>query len=538
MPHVITQSCCKDGSCVPVCPVDCIRPARDEAFTDTAMLFIDPETCIDCGACLSECPVDAIYYDEDLPPSSAQFATMNADYFRAHPLRSDFSSELPPHPGVDRGALRIAVVGAGPAACYAANLLLESDGVEVSVFERLPTPYGLIRAGVAPDHQDTKSITRVFEQAFLSDRATWHLNVDVGRDLTHDELLANHHAVIYAVGAADSRRLEIPGEELRGCVAAADFVAWYNGHPDHVGHGFDLTGRRVVIVGNGNVSLDIARMLLLDAGSLAVTDAAEHAVVALQKGAAEEVVILARRGPRHAAFSVAEFLALGNLPGVDVVIDSSDLHDEPGDDVETRWKLRVAREFATRPQTPGNKRITFKFRAAPLRLLGDEEVEAIEIDTPTGIQIIETPMVLRSIGYRGQAVADLPFDDDSAIVPNDRGRVFGGDGLPICGIYVAGWIKRGARGVIGTNRACAAETVEQVWSDYDAGRLARDIQSPDTVRRLLAERGITPLDWAGWRRIDAAELDNGVTARRPRQKFTSRAELMAAASQTRPHQTP
>lgn len=453
------------------------------------MLFIDPDVCIDCGACLDECPVDAIYYDENLPESSARFAEMNADYFKAHPLHSDFTSEVGAHPGVEPGALRIAIVGAGPAASYAAAGLLRSDGVEVGMFERLPTPYGLIRAGVAPDHQDTKSVTRVFEEAFSTDRLDCYLNVEVGTDLTHDELLVHHHAVIYAVGASTSRLLGIPGENLEGCAAAADFVGWYNGHPDHVNHVFPLDGPRVVIVGNGNVSLDVARMLLLDHDSLTATDTADHALSALGNGAVEEVVILARRGPRHAAFSVSEFLALGALPGVDVIIESDDLSERPDDDVETRWKLNIAREFAKRPRSPGNKRITFRFHADPVRLLGTESVAAIEIATPRGAQTIETTLVLRSIGYRGQPIAGLPFDADAAVIPNDRGRVLDGGGVPVGGVYVTGWIKRGARGVIGTNRTCAEETVAQLWADFDAGRLADSNADPEGCGNCLQNVG-------------------------------------------------
>ncbi|MFC7672965.1 FAD-dependent oxidoreductase [Mycolicibacterium sp. GCM10028919] len=530
MPHVITQSCCKDASCVAVCPVDCIRPARDEVFVDTSMLFIDPGVCIDCGACVDACPVDAIQYDADLPASSTWLEQMNADYFRSHPLHSDFSSDAPAHPGVDAGALRVAIVGAGPAACYAAAELLESDGVEVALFERLPTPYGLIRAGVAPDHQDTKSVTRLFERAFDSDRLDCHLNVAVGRDITHADLLAHHHAVVYAVGASASRRLGIPGEDLAGCVAAADFVGWYNGHPDHADREFDLAGPTVVIVGNGNVSLDVARMLVLDARSVAVTDTADHALLALDRSTVEEVVILARRGPRHAAFSVAEFAALGELPRIDVVIESDDLAAEAGDDVETTWKLKTARAFAARSRTEGNKRIVFRFGVDPVRLRGSEAVDGIEIETPAGTEVIDTALVIRSIGYRGEAVTDLPFDDDAAVVPNDRGRVLGADGGPLDGVYVTGWIKRGARGVIGSNRTCAKETVDRLWSDHDAGRLTRDVRGAAAVRNLLRGRSIEPVDWDGWRRIDAAERDAVAATGRPRRKLTALDELVVAAS--------
>lgn len=531
MPHVITQSCCKDESCVSVCPVDCIRPARGEAFTDTAMLFIDPQTCIDCGACKDVCPVDAIHLDTDLPASLKRFEEMNADYFLAHPLQSDFTSEMPAHTAVSAGTLRVAIVGAGPAACYAAAELLETDGVEVSLFDRLPTPYGLIRAGVAPDHQDTKSVVRVFERALQDERLACFLNVEVGRDVSHDELMADHHAVVYAVGASASRVLGIPGEDLPGSVAAADVVGWYNGHPDHAHHDFDLSGRRAVIIGNGNVSLDVARVLLLDEGALTErSDAADHALAALCSSVIEEVVILGRRGPRHAAFSMSEFLALGSLPGVDVVIDEGDLEPEPGDDVETRWKLKAIREFADRPSGRNSKRIVFRFNTAPARIRGTDRVTGLDVTTPAGVEAIEASFVIRSIGYRGRPVTGLPFDDDAAIIPNDGGRVLDQQGAPVAGTYVTGWIKRGPSGVIGTNRACAKQTVDRLWSDFDAGRLTIDEPRAVDVRRLLAQRGVASLDWSAWQRIDAAEVGAGAAAHRPRRKITTRSELMTVGS--------
>jgi ferredoxin/flavodoxin---NADP+ reductase len=300
---VITQNCCKDASCVPVCPVDCIRPLDDS----TDMLFIDPETCIDCGACMDECPVDAIYYDEDLPAEQLNFLQMNAEYFRQHPLEPAALMAPQKHAPVAPGALRVAIVGAGPAACYAAAELVEIDNVEVNVFERLPTPFGLIRYGVAPDHQNTKAIVRIFERMFAIDRATCYLNVEVGAQISHDELAAHHHAVIYAVGARDGRVLNIPGEDLAGVYRAADFVGWYNGQPDHRAHDIDLTATRAVVIGNGNVALDIARVLLKDPASLAATDIADHALNTLASSGIREVVIVARRGFRDAAFSAGEF---------------------------------------------------------------------------------------------------------------------------------------------------------------------------------------------------------------------------------------
>jgi ferredoxin/flavodoxin---NADP+ reductase len=529
--YVITQNCCKDASCVPVCPVDCIRPAGNPGeFTGAEMLYIDPETCIDCGACLEECPVDAIYYDEDLPPELARFRDINAAYFEHHPLEAAGGAPPRDHAPVEHGSLRVAIVGAGPAACYTAAELIRVEGVEVDMFERLPTPFGLIRAGVAPDHQHTKSVVDIFDHAFTNPRFGCHLNVEIGNAITHDDLLAHHHAVIYAVGASESRSLGIPGEELPGNHGAAEFVAWYNGHPDHASNSFDLSGQRAVIVGNGNVALDVARVLMLSNHALAATDIAEHALNSLAHSNINEVVILARRSPRHSAFSVGEFLALGSLSGVDVIVDGDDLEADPDDDVETRLKLEIAREYAQHEPSAGNKRIVFRYLTSPAELVGAGRVEGIRVTLESGeSEVIETPLVLRSIGYRGSQIDGLPFDADRGVVPNTDGRVTGDDGEPVPGVYVTGWIKRGPRGVIGTNRTCAEHTVAQVWADFDDGKLNRDVADRDALRRKLAELGAQPVDWRGWRNIDTAERKRGADASRPRVKFVDVDEMLAAA---------
>ncbi|CAN5551069.1 FAD-dependent oxidoreductase [soil metagenome] len=529
MAYVITQNCCKDASCVPVCPVDCIRPTGAASeFTGTEMLYIDPESCIDCGACMDECPVDAIHYDEDLPAELERFKDINAAYFERHPLEPDTSAPQKSRGPVPAGALRVAIVGAGPAACYAAAELIEIDGVEVDMFERLPTPFGLIRAGVAPDHQHTKSVVNVFNHVFASKRFGCHLNVEVGRDLTHADLMAHHHAVIYAVGASRSRDLGIPGERLPGNHAAADFVGWYNGHPDHAGHQFDLSTRRAVIIGNGNVALDVARVLLMDRDQLSQTDIAQHALDALADSAIDEVIVLGRRGPRDGAFSVGEFLALGHLPGVDVVIDGGDLDDDPADDIETVHKLAVAREYAQRTPTPGNKRIVFRFLTSPTEVVGADRVEGLQVNRAGETELIETVLILRSIGYYGSAIDGLPYDSVRGVIPNGRGRVADDDGT-VAGVYVTGWIKRGPRGVIGTNRTCAHETVAELWQDYTDGTLTRDVSDRDAVRAILARRGAEAVDWTGWRAIDAAERKSGSDASRPRVKFVAVDEMVAAA---------
>ncbi|MDV3124539.1 FAD-dependent oxidoreductase [Mycobacterium sp. 21AC1] len=531
MAYVITQNCCKDGSCVPVCPVSCIQPVGGAGeFTGTEMLYIDPEACIDCGACLEECPVDAIFYDEDLPPDQERFREINAGYFEQNPLQTH-SRETPlERQAVKPGALRVAVVGAGPAACYASTALIGVDGVEVNLFERLPTPFGLIRAGVAPDHQHTKSVVRIFEHTFSNKRFECHLNVEIGSDLTHDELLAHHHAVIYAVGASRSRDLDVPGSELPGNHSAADFVGWYNGHPEHAHHVFELSGERAVIIGNGNVALDVARVLLLDTDHLATTDIAPHALAALSDSRIREVVILARRGPRDAAFSAGEFLALGHLPGVDIVVDSADLAICPDDDVETALKLRIAREYADRSSTGSNKRIVFRFAVSPTEVVGSDRVEGLRVATNGAAESeLAASLILRAIGYQGSAIEPLPFDAARGVVPNEGGRVSDEDGQPVPGVYVTGWIKRGPRGVIGTNRVCADETVAALLEDFHADRLAPAVADPAGIGRLLDERGSAPIGWAGWRAIDAAERRRGAEMSRPRVKFTAVADMVSAA---------
>lgn len=530
MAYVITQNCCKDASCVPVCPVDCIRPVGgSSAFDTTEMLYIDPESCIDCGACFEECPVEAIHYEDDLPPHLQRFTDLNAAYFERHPLEPDTEPPSKSRAGVPAGALRVAIVGAGPAACYAASELAKVDGVEVDMFERLPTPFGLIRAGVAPDHQHTKSVVGVFDHVLTSDRLGCHLNVEVGRDVTHEDLLAHHHAVVYAVGASTSRSLDIPGEGLTGNHAAAEFVGWYNGHPDHAGHHFDLSGKRAVIVGNGNVALDAARMLLMDSGRLGRTDIAQHALDTLSRSDIEEVVVLGRRGLRDAAFSAGEFLALGHLDGVDVVLDPRDLDDGADADVETAFKLELAREYAERTLTPGNKRIVFRFLTSPAAIIGSEHVEGLRVLTRSGdTEQIDTGLILRSIGYRGAPIPGLPYDAATGTVPNDRGRVTDESGLPAPGVYVTGWIKRGPRGVIGTNRLCAEETVERIWEDFAQGALDRTVAGRDALTALLAQRGLEPVSWQGWRDIDAAERDRGAQMSRPRVKFVAIDDMLAA----------
>ncbi|MFE2998978.1 FAD-dependent oxidoreductase [Nocardia sp. NPDC059246] len=553
MAYVITQRCCNDASCVPECPVDCIRPTPEQReFATTEQLYIDPDTCIDCGACVDACPVDAIFSEDDLLASLARFSDINAAYFQRHPLESNFEPLVAPSRAPkELGTLRVAIVGAGPAACYAAEELLRRADVEVELFDRLPTPYGLVRAGVAPDHPGTKSVAGLFESAFRREALQYRLNVEVGKHISHEELLAHHHAVIYAVGAATDRHLGIPGEDLPGSHSATEFVAWYNGHPDFADREFDLSGERAVIVGNGNVALDVARVLTVDPDELAKTDIADHALDALRRSNIKEVMVLGRRGPLQAAYTSPEFLALTHLKGVDIIVDPEDLVLDPAsqaelDDPEVepslQLKYTLAQEYAAGSRNPDNKRIVFRYLVSPTAITGDGRAEAVEYvhnelveengrtvaraSDRTGT--VEASLVLRSIGYKGEPVADVPFDESAGVIPNDKGRVLAA-GNPVAGVYVSGWIKRGPRGVIGSNRMDSQETVDQLIEDFTQGKLAAPQAGRAALEALLSERQPDQIGRDGWKAIDAAEKTAGKSAGRPRVKFTSVENLLKAA---------
>ncbi|WP_067653445.1 FAD-dependent oxidoreductase [Nocardia harenae] len=553
MAYVITQRCCNDASCVSECPVDCIRPTPDQPeFASAEMLHIDPDTCIDCGACVDACPVEAIFSEDDLSASLARYRDINAAYFQRYPLESNIEPLVSPaRPPKDLGTLRVAIVGAGPAACYAADAILRRADAQVELFDRLPTPWGLVRAGVAPDHAGTKTVAAMFESAFRRDTLQYYLNVEVGTHISHEELLDHHHAVVYAVGAATDRRLGVPGEDLAGSVSATEFVAWYNGHPDYADRTYDLSGERAVIVGNGNVALDIARVLTMDLDELAKTDIADHALEALRSSNIKEVVILGRRGPLQAAYTSPEFLALAHLRNIDVVVAAEDLDldelsrghlDDPEVEPSVRLKYTLAEEYAHAPRNPDHKRIVFRFLTSPTAVLGEDRVTAVEFAhnelfddggqvsaRPTDrTETLATGLVLRSIGYRGQPVPALPFDERKGVVPNRQGRVVE-DGEAVPGVYVSGWIKRGARGVIGSNRVDSEETVEQLIADFVGGKLPAPKADRAALRELVQSRQPDLVDRAGWKAIDVAEKTAGKSAGRPRVKFATREDLLKAA---------
>ncbi len=535
MPHVITQSCCSDGSCVYACPVNCIHPSPDEpGFATAEMLYIDPDACVDCGACVSACPVGAIGPDTRLEPKQLPFIELNAAFYPKREGKLPPTSKLAPviaAPKIERrgGPLTVAIVGSGPAAMYAADELLTQRGVRVNVFEKLPTPYGLVRAGVAPDHQSTKRVTRLFDRMTQQRGFRFFLNVEVGKHVTHADLLEHHHAVLYAVGAPNDRRLDIDGMDLPGTGTATEMVAWINGHPEFTELPVDLSHERVVIVGNGNVAFDVARVLTTDPDALARTDISDHALAALRASRVQEVVVAARRGPAASAFTLPELIGLTSTG--EVVLDAADHARVVADlasetDPLTRNKLEVLAKLGDAAAPITRPRIRLAYHLTPQRVLGVDRVTGIEFGV-TGTdetRTLDAGLVLTSIGYRGKAIAGLPFDDDASVVPNDGGRVRG-----TTGAYVAGWIKRGPTGFIGTNKSCAGETVHNLVADYNAGKLADPVRKPADLEKLVRSRQPEVVDAAGWQAIDAAEIARGGEDR-PRDKFTTVAEMLTVAA--------
>ena len=431
--------------------------------------------------------------------------------------------------------LRVAIVGSGPAGFYAADALLKSEDpqVEVDVIDRLPTPWGLVRLGVAPDHENIKAVSRAFEKTAAKPGFRFFGNVEVGSTVSHDELLELYDAVVYTVGAQTDRRLGIPGEDLPGSWAATEFVAWYNGHPDFQDRDFDLAHDRVVIVGNGNVAIDCARMLALTAEELAPTDTTQEATDAINAAGVEEIVMLGRRGPVQAAFTPPELKELGELAGAEPIVDPADLVLDPASEAElehdrerARRNFDLLQEYAAHEPEGKPRRIVLRFKVSPVRILGEERVEGVEIvrnelveedgrivARPTGeTEVLPAGLVLRSVGYKGVALPGVPFDERSGTIPNDRGRVLGADRT-----YAAGWIKRGPSGVIGTNKKDATETVELLLEDARAGKLQAPL--PSDLGELLEAKGTDFVEYDGWQAIDAAERSAGEPLGRPRVKL-------------------
>jgi ferredoxin--NADP+ reductase len=427
------------------------------------------------------------------------------------------------------------------------------------MFERLPTPWGLVRSGVAPDHPKIKSVTRIYEKTAAHPRFRFFGNVELGRDISRDELAERYHAIVYATGSPADRPLGIPGEQLPGSHPATDFVGWYNGHPDFCEHDFDLSATRAVVIGNGNVALDVARMLTLTHEELAVTDIADHALHALDASDVREIVVVGRRGPAQAAFTNPELLELGELTDADVIVDPDELEralavSDPSMDPTSERNVSVLRDYAGRTPEGKSKRVILRFLLSPVEFIGDGDglrgvvlarnaLQAGEDGRlraePTGeTETIEAGLVMRAIGYRGKPLPGVPFDERSATIPNEGGRVVGPDGL-LPGEYAVGWIKRGPSGVIGTNKKDAQQTVDALLGDLAADtHLQPSDPDPEAIERLLRERVPALVTYEGWSEIDRHEQSLGEPHGRPRVKLTRIDELLQVAAGETPTAEP
>jgi ferredoxin--NADP+ reductase len=453
---------------------------------------------------------------------------------------------------------RAVIVGAGPSGFYAADQLLGA-GFEVDVLDALPTPFGLVRAGVAPDHPKIKAVTRVYEKTAKKDGFRFFGGVVLGRDVTRAELLERYHVVVYALGTSDDNRLGIPGEDRPGVHGATQFVAWYNGHPDAADHAYDLNCERAVVVGNGNVAIDVARMLVLHPDELAPTDTADHAIEAFEQSQIKEVVLLGRRGPAQAAFTNPELRELAELQRAGVEVDVEDLELDPHSaawleseaDVTSRKNVEILRDYAAAGPKDASHKIILRFLRSPVEILGEgehgpvtgvkvvrneivrSEDGALRAVATDDTEVIEAGLVLRSIGYRGKPVDDIPFDERRGLIRNDGGRVCDEQGESHRGEYAVGWIKRGPSGVIGTNKKDSADTTAKIVADRDAGTLnVPTVNDPDEIAAFYAERAPDSVTWAGWEAIDAHEKTSGEPHGRPRVKLVRLADLVERSRAT------
>ncbi|WP_392424526.1 4Fe-4S binding protein [Barrientosiimonas humi] len=495
MTFVITQSCCADASCVSVCPVNCIHPTPDEPdFGHVDTLYVDPSVCIDCGACLDACPVGAARPADSLVGREKRFVEINAEFYKDHRTETEWTAPAFTHASdKDGGRLRVAIVGTGPAASYTARHLLTTTDCVITMIERRSAPGGLLRAGVAPDHTGTRGMVDTFRWVYRHPRTTVHLGVEVGRDITHEELTRHHHAVVYGTGAGDNPELGIDGEDSPAVVTAAELVRWFTGHEDQAP--VRLDSERVVVVGNGNVALDVARVLLATPDVLRRSDVSDAARAELERSAIREVVLLARRGPQHAAFTRPELLMLPESMDAEVVIARSVGVEETVAAI-TEPRLSVLRElpvvdldWASEP-APG-RRLVLAFDAA-VESVGDGELTLRHTGSAEGTWQTPSRMLVRANGFRVRPIEGLPFDPVQGRIPQDAGRVLddtGGEALP--GTYVVGWAKRGAQGGIGANRHDAEETVASMLQDALDGRLEAPAQGPLSLRRSLLRTGRT-----------------------------------------------
>jgi len=450
--------------------------------------------------------------------------------------------------GTDERPLRVAIIGSGPAGFYSTDALLSAETkTQVDLFDSLPTPFGLVRYGVAPDHPKIKNVIKVYERTAKKEGFAFFGNVRVGEDISVEELQSCYDAVIFSNGAQTDRRLGIPGEDLTGSYTATEFVAWYNGHPDYVNRTFDLSREVAAVIGQGNVAIDVARILCKTVDELKHTDITEASLAALAESRVREIHMIGRRGPVQAAFTPPEIREFADLEDCDPVVDPDDLKLKPtcetelGQDSKARKNFDALKGFAERPAPAKGKRFIVHFFESPVEILGEGSMRAIRLEknrltgepgrqkaSGTG-ESYEMPcdVFFRSVGYRGVAMPGVPFEERWGVLPNDAGRITS-DGVALPGLYAAGWIKRGPSGVIGTNKPDAIETVKNLLSDI--GQLT-PCATPNSaaVMNLLSDRGVQVVDYTGWEKIDAAEVERGKAVGKPREKFVTIAEMLEAA---------
>lgn len=454
--------------------------------------------------------------------------------------------------GTSSHPLRVAIIGSGPSGFYAADRLQKEAGlvVEIDMFDRLPTPFGLVRGGVAPDHAKIKSVTKVYDKIAAAPGFRFLGNVSFGRDVTLDDVRPRYHAIIYAVGAQTDRRMGIPGEDLPGSHPATEFVGWYNGHPDYRDFQFDLSQERVAIVGNGNVAMDVARILAKTPEELSQTDIADYALAALRHSKVREIYILGRRGPAQAAFTNPEIKELGELADADVVVEPSEMVLDDASaamlanatDRTAQRNIDILNAYSQREPSGRTRRIRLRFCVSPIALSGDGCVErvtlvrnilvagkdgSVKAQATDETETLPVGLVFRSIGYKGVALPGVPFDEQRGVIPNAEGRVVDADGAVLPGQYVVGWIKRGPSGIIGTNKPDSVETAERLIEDWRAGRLA-ELPGSGDIADLLTARAVTVVSYADWQTLDALEVASGAEQGRPRLKFTSVSQMLDA----------
>ena len=456
--------------------------------------------------------------------------------------------------------VRIAIVGSGPAAFYAAEHLLKRPGIEVDMLERLPTPYGLVRGGVAPDHPKIKSVIAIYEKIAANPAFRFFGNVEYGRDVTRPDLERHFHAALFATGAQTDRALGIPGEDLKGSHSATEFVGWYNGHPDFQDRVFDLEAESVAIIGMGNVAVDVARILCLTPEEMRETDMADPAIEALSASRVRDVYLIGRRGVVQAAFTTNEVRELGEMKGADVIVrpeeaevDEASAEEFAAGRASLKSKVEIVQGFAKRTPEGKPKRLHIRFCLSPIAVLddGNGQVAGLRLAQnrlvrgengavsaqPTGEEeTLPIQLLFRSVGYRGVPLAELPFDTKACVIPHLKGHVCQPDRqTPVPGHYVTGWIKRGPSGVIGNNKADSVETANTLLQDLDQGGLLQPAEpNREAFEKLLRSRQNRLVTFPDWQRLDRLEMERGRAQGRPRVKFLTVEEMLAELERVTP----